>query len=437
MREAIASAADALMGPRLEEAVHGLLKEHFQVGGLQVEYPDGYSVDYGDRQPELRARINDPKVFSRLFVDPTLAVCEGYINGQVDFEDSEDPTNPPDLAILARFLYDNGYEDFDRRYGRYLDWVRMRLPDRELTHYEMGNRYYEIALGESMMYSCAFFDEQPEAMGLQEAQARKNQLIIAKLRPEPGMRFLEVGSGWASTAIAIAQAVEGAEVVGINPSHAQVEYSRERIRSLGLEDRITIIEKGYEEYAAEAAARGEEPFDRVYSIGMMEHVGRGNYGKFLAVLDGLLVPGGVVLNHFIAQQRSKPSSAFLKKWVFQSANLPTVAEYLEAAAHAGFRDPDVESLRPHYALTLGGQDSWRQRVRDHIEELVRLFEAGQIRHPLMHSPEQFRRYNEIYFGMSMGGFAYGQLDLAQVVHTKGIDPTRPMTRAHLQLPNIE
>ncbi|MDA0180582.1 cyclopropane-fatty-acyl-phospholipid synthase family protein [Solirubrobacter phytolaccae] len=211
-------------------------------------------------------------------------------------------------------------------------------------HYDVSNRFYELVLGPSMVYSCAYFAYPGES--LEAAQARKLDRICRKLRLAPGERLLDIGCGWGSLLIHAAREY-GVHGVGVTLSEAQAALARERVAKAGLSDRIEIRVQDYREIT-------DGPFDKVSSVGMYEHVGRGELEHYTAAVHELLAPGGLFLNHGIARLHSDPPAAdtFIYRYVFPDGELSPVTDVMTAMEGSGFEVRDVESLREHYPLTL-------------------------------------------------------------------------------------
>ncbi|WP_052852461.1 SAM-dependent methyltransferase [Streptomyces avicenniae] len=238
-------------------------------------------------------------------------------------------------------------------------------------HYDVGNDFYELVLGPSMVYSCAVFGTQDTTLA--EAQAAKLDLICRKLALREGQRLLDVGCGWGSMAIHAAREY-GVTVVGITLSAEQAAYARERVVKEGLEDRVEIRVQDYRETA-------DGPFDAISSIGMAEHVGAARYQEYATRLYGLLREGGRLLNHQIARRPWKDESAyridpFIDAYVFPDGELAPVGRTVGLLERAGFEVRDLESLREHYALTLR---EWVRNLEAGWGEAVRLSSAGRAR----------------------------------------------------------
>ncbi|WP_180685401.1 SAM-dependent methyltransferase [Streptomyces gossypiisoli] len=238
-------------------------------------------------------------------------------------------------------------------------------------HYDVGNDFYEIVLGPSMVYSCAYWPT-PDST-LETAQRDKLELICGKLALTPGQRLLDVGCGWGSMAIHAARE-HGASVVGITLSQEQAAYARKRVADEGLTDRVEIRVQDYRDVR-------DGPYDAISSIGMAEHVGAEQYLQYAQDLYALLAPGGRLLNHQIARRPQRDESAynvdeFIDSYVFPDGELQPIGITVTQLERAGFEVRDVESIREHYALTLR---RWVANLEADWARAVKLTSPGRAR----------------------------------------------------------
>ena len=259
-------------------------------------------------------------------------------------------------------------------------------------HYDVSNRFYRLVLGPTMVYSCAYFASPDES--LDAAQERKLDVVCRKLNLQPGERLLDVGCGWGSLVIHAATHY-GVRAVGVTISPAQAELARARVREVGLEDDIEIRLADYRD-------TDDGPYDKIASVGMVEHVGTGQLPAYFAHLKRLLKPDGVLLNHGIVRPREQERNpkSFAWRFVFPDGELQTLSRVLAELERAGFEPRDTESLREHYALTLR---AWYANQCASQEEATR--EAGAER-------ERIWRLHNI--GAALG-FERGDLSVHQVV----------------------
>ncbi|MFF3504110.1 class I SAM-dependent methyltransferase [Streptomyces sp. NPDC003247] len=238
-------------------------------------------------------------------------------------------------------------------------------------HYDVGNDFYELVLGPSMVYSCAYW-ESPDST-LEAAQRDKLELVCRKLALAPGQRLLDVGCGWGSMAVHAARE-HGVHVVGITLSQEQATYARKRVADAGLTDRVEIRVQDYRDVT-------DGPYDAISSIGMAEHVGAERYLEYANALYALLRPGGRLLNHQIARRPQRDESdyhvdEFIDAYVFPDGELAPVGTTVTQLERAGFEVRDVESIREHYALTLR---RWVDRLEADRARAARLTSPGRAR----------------------------------------------------------
>ncbi|CAL9571431.1 putative fatty acid methyltransferase [Streptomyces sp. enrichment culture] len=238
-------------------------------------------------------------------------------------------------------------------------------------HYDVGNDFYEIVLGPSMVYSCAYWPT-PDST-LEQAQHDKLELVCRKLGLRPGLRLLDVGCGWGSMAIHAARE-HGVSVVGVTLSQEQAAYARKRVADDGLTDKVEIRVQDYRDVS-------DGPYDAVSSIGMAEHVGAERYLEYADDLYTLLKPGGRLLNHQIARRPQRDEStysvdAFIDSYVFPDGELQPIGSTVAQLERAGFEVRDVEAIREHYALTLR---QWVSRLEADWQRAVQLAGPGRAR----------------------------------------------------------
>jgi len=238
-------------------------------------------------------------------------------------------------------------------------------------HYDVGNAFYALFLGPSMVYSCAVWPE-PDTT-LEQAQYAKLELVCRKLRLREGQRLLDVGCGWGSM-VRHAAEHHGVRATGITLSVEQAAYARKRIAEAGLTDRVDIRVQDYRDVE-------DGPYDAISSIGMAEHVGNERYLEYAGTLYSLLRPGGRLLNHQIARRPLIDEEAyrideFIDRYVFPDGELAPVGATIARLEQAGFEARDMEALREHYALTLR---AWVTNLEKHWDEAAAATSAGRAR----------------------------------------------------------
>jgi cyclopropane-fatty-acyl-phospholipid synthase len=289
-----------------------------------------------------------------------------------------EPPPPPEEVRVMRY---------GRRHSRRRDAAAVS------HHYDVGNDFYRLVLGPSMVYSCAVWDD--GNVGLEAAQEAKLDLVCRKLALQPGMRLLDVGCGWGSLALHAAQRY-GVQVVGITLSQEQAALARKRVAEAGLTEKVDIRIQDYR-------LVDDGPFDAISSVGMAEHVGRGKLPGYAQNLAALLRPGGRLLNHAISWDAGKTTwedDSFIARYVFPDGELVSIGDMLNALTTADLEVLDVEALRQHYALTLR---AWVRNLEDHWDEAVALTSEGRA------------RVWRLYMSASALGFEEGKMGLNQVL----------------------
>ena len=280
-------------------------------------------------------------------------------------------------------------------------------------HYDVSNNFYRLLLGPSMTYSCAYF-ETPQTT-LEEAQERKHELICRKLRLVPGERLLDIGCGWGSLLLHAASR-HAARCVGVTLSESQAQLARKRVREQGLSDLVEIRIADYREIS-------DGPFDKIASVGMYEHVGLAELGRYAQAVAALLRPGGLFLNHGIARLASEQSGpdTFINRYIFPDGELHPVTAIQRAMQRAGLEVRDVESLREHYPLTLR---RWHANLGDNRARAVEL--VGEER----------ERAWRLYLLASAHGFEDADITVYQVLGARlGSDHRLPLDRVELIAPD--
>ncbi len=423
---AAAQGASVQIGTQLLEQVLGAYRRN----DFQVRLWDG-STWGRDEQPRFTLVVNHPVALRAMLVEPSeLSLGEAYIRGELDIEGDLDGA-----FDLADHLIREKYTVHD--HSKLTDLLRLFLASQQTAnevrpakltgaphsrdrdwraisyHYDYPAEFYALWLDAAMVYSCAYFANPEE--DLDSAQERKLDHICRKLRLRRDERLLDIGCGWGGL-IMHAAAHYGVLAVGITISVPQAELARERIRQSSLNDRCRVEVCDYRD------VESDRHYDKIASIGMFEHVGEALLPEYFRDAWELLQPGGLFLNHGIAYsatyQRHGPS--FIDNYVFPNGELVPISTTLRAAEMSGFEVRDVESMREHYALTLG---RWVRRLEAHSDEARRI------------TDEATYRLWRIYMSGSAHAFKTGRLNVYQVLMSKcpGGSSGLPLTREHLCL----
>lgn len=379
----------------------------FRNGSLTLEAPGGVNWSLGLGPPHARIRLRSRTVLRRILLDPALQFGETYMDGDwqpagcrlvdvleaaVTMIDSQAQSPLGRLAAIARSQL--GELNSSWRAGR-----------NARRHYDLDPALYGAFLDQDLHYSCAYFRER--SMDLEAAQQAKCALIAAKLDLRSGARVLDVGCGWGSLALYLAER-HGARVTGITLSPEQFGVAQRRAAERGLDGRVEFRLEDYRDVVGR--------YDAVVSVGMFEHVGRPQYARYFARLRELLAPGGTALLHTIGRHGPPGvTNAWIRRYIFPGGYIPATSEVLEPMQASGLRLTDLEVWRQHYALTLA---EWNRRF-----QLRRAEFASRL-------GERFCRMWEFYLQGSEASFHQGSLVVFQLQLAREVDRL-PITRDYL------
>ena len=355
----------------------------------------------GEGEPTFTVRFNRQIPLKELMTSTSLALGEGYMNGDLEIEGDLYHALDHFMGQMGKFSTNESV----------LKKVMFTSTDKKnqrkevQSHYDIGNDFYKLWLDETMSYSCGYFLHEDDS--LYQAQVNKVDYILKKLYLKEGMTLLDVGCGWGFLLIEAAKKYK-IHGVGITLSEEQCREFQSRIREEGLEDCLRVELMDYRDMVKCGVT-----FDRVVSVGMVEHVGRDNYQLFTDSISKVLKPGGLFLLHFISGLKEHPGDPWVKKYIFPGGTVPSLREMISCAAEADFHTLDVEDLRLHYNKTLL---CWEKNFRGHKEEVRNKFD------------DKFVRMWELYLCSCAATFHNGIIDLHQLLLSKGINNDLPMVR---------
>ena len=346
-----------------------LLKKLIQTGQLSVEWPDGHTSHHGKPEPgraPVAIAFKSYAAARRVALNPMLAAGEEYMNGNIRIAD-DDILQLLDLVShnmrwewgnKARMLMSNGQ--------RWLNGLMqfnndVRSKKNVAHHYDLSGRLYDLFLDADRQYSCAYFTERDTS--LEQAQTDKKAHIAAKLLLKPGQRVLDIGCGWGGMALYLNR-VADVDVLGITLSEEQLAVAQRRAREAGVADRVKFQLIDYR------ALGGQ--FDRIVSVGMFEHVGRPNYGRYFQTVRDRLTDDGVALIHTIGRADGPGvTDPWTRKYIFPGGYSPALSEMMPHIERNWLWTTDVEVLRLHYAYTL---EHWYARARAARDRIVALYD---------------------------------------------------------------
>jgi len=361
----------------------------------------GSEYQIGKGMPAFKVKFNKVPEVPKLLNSTSIALGEAYMNGEIEVEGDLYPA-------LCTFLGQMGKFSTDSKYLKKLLFTSCSKKNQKKEvshHYDIGNDFYQLWLDKSLSYSCGYFRSEHDT--LYDAQCNKVDRILDKLYLKEGMSLCDIGCGWGFLLIRAAKRYK-IHGVGITLSKEQKLYFEKEIQKEHLEHYLEVRLADYRDLP-----ELDEKFDRVVSVGMLEHVGRENYKCYLECVKQILKPGGLFLLHFISALLEHPGDAWIKKYIFPGGVVPSLREILSLASDLNFYTLDVESLRRHYSQTLL---CWNQNFQRNREEIVKMFD------------ETFARMWELYLCSCAATFKSGVIDLHQLLLTNGINNNLPMNR---------
>lgn len=379
-------------------------------GTLTLRLPDGTIRRFGQGAPEIGITIRDWRTLRRIAFNPDLAVGETWMDGTLTVE-HEDIYGFLDLCMSnADTSVGYGLQRMQQRLRQLMRHLLMHNPigkaQRNVAHhYDLSDDLYDLFLDPERQYSCAYYASPEDS--LEEAQARKMRHIAAKLRLVPGQKLLDIGSGWGGLGLFLARQ-GGVDVTGVTLSVEQQAYAKARAAREGLSEQARFVLRDYR----------EEPdcYDRIVSVGMLEHVGARHYDEYFTKVAVLLKKDGVAMIHTIGRV-SGPSAPnpWFRKYIFPGGYIPSLSEIAPAIEKSGLVISDLEVLRLHYAETL---KAWRARFMTRRDEVAALYD------------KRFCRMWEFYLAACEAGFRHNGLVVFQLQLAHNADAV-PLTRDYL------
>jgi cyclopropane-fatty-acyl-phospholipid synthase len=400
-----------------------LSKIEAQLAGLAVPItlalPDGRQV--AAPQSRVTLAFSEWRGLAKLAARQIGAVSEDYVEGRVALEGSMRDL----IAVAVGLLPGNPVETDTGWWKKLVHQAKSRgahTLNKDVSqiefHYDVSDDFYALWLDPQRVYSCAYFHTPDQTLA--QAQEAKLDHICRKLMLQPGERFLDIGSGWGGLLLWAAEHY-GVDATGITLSKNQHAYVQGLIDAKGLGDRVRVELRDYR------TLTGEQPFDKISSVGMFEHVGSANMPAYFGKVFELLRPGGLVLNHGITSaqpnyvQLGAGMGDFIEKYIFPGGELLHVTHVLREMAVAGLEMVDTENLRPHYARTLW---AWSDALEAQLPEaLIALknhhSDGDQILTPgQLGRAERILRAYRLYLAGSAMSFEQGWISLHQMLATR-------------------
>ena len=373
----------------------------YKEGGIILIDSKGLKYICGNPRKEnpITVKLLKENLNWKLILDPELEFPEAYMRNEIIIEN----------ASLKEFLMDLvknlGRREFTSasyiskrifQLWRYISNFNLPGKSRKNVEYhydiggEKGEKLYDMFLDRKhRLYSCAYWKENTKT--LEDAQQNKIDHIVKKLDINQGQKILEVGCGWGGMALEIAKQ-KGCEVTGISLSKNQINYCKEKAKELGLDNQVNFELADYREIKGE--------YDRIYSVGMFEHVGKKFYKVFFESMNRLLKNDGIFLLHTIGVvDKPSPPNKFINKYIFPGGVCPSFSQIIQPIEKTGLIVSDTETLIRHYDKTL---ENWLERFLEKRQEVKDLFD------------EKFVKMWEFYLASCAAAFRYRDLAVFQL-----------------------
>jgi cyclopropane-fatty-acyl-phospholipid synthase len=406
----------------IREALHSLLPDRaafgiltmalgpaVQRGTLIMFDPWGERHIFGSGDaPRVSVRLTDPQTPTRLLAEPMLAAGEAYMDGSLILEEG----SLCDFLMIGVAVCD---EIAKKAKGTHAVVTPLRKSHYHnpiarsranvAHHYDLSEDLYRIFLDPDMQYSCAYFQDGDEDLDL--AQAKKKRHIASKLRLKPGARVLDIGSGWGGLALELAR-LHAVEVDGLTLSQEQLKVAATRATLENLDASVRFHLRDYREESG--------TYDRIVSVGMLEHVGALHFAEFFGVVSRLLAPDGIAVIHAIGRKDPPgENDAWIDRYIFPGGYCPSLSEVFAGVEPSGLWVTDMEVLTLHYAETLR---CWSERFQAQRDRAAKLYD------------ERFCRMWEFYLAACEAGFRAGPLMVFQIQLARSVTAV-PQTRDYM------
>lgn len=388
-----------------------MLSRIIKVGTLEIEDAAGkIHVHAGTASPFVRVKLHDPKLYELLYLQPEMAAGEAYMDGKMTIEkgtlkdfitlfglNQGAPLSPP-AGVIVSFLANKIKSSLK-------DNTLLRSRENVKHHYDISNELYGLFLDKGLNYSCAYFRTAGDS--LETAQENKLRHIASKMDLKAGQKILDIGCGWGSMSLYLAQHFN-VEVLGVTLSVEQLKLAEERVAALGLGHKVRFALRDYREV--------EGTFDRIVSVGMLEHVGAKFLPEYFHTVARLLNAGGVAMIHSICRSDGPGSPApWLNKYIFPGGYSPALSEAVAAVEKTGLWITDTEIWRLHYMHTIA---AWSERFAENRARAAELM------------GERFCRMWEFYLVTSEVSFLHFHHVNFQIQLSKSLQ-TLPLQRDYM------
>lgn len=381
------------------------LLKNISADSFTVTFWDGTTKKFGDGEPKFKITFNKPISKKSILEDASLAFGEAYMNGDIDFEGSVQEIIESIYRNKKSFLHNH------KLLNKLFKSVGTSIKDQKKDishHYDIGNDFYSLWLDKNLNYSCGYFKNEDDS--LDQAQENKVEYILKKLNLKAGQTLLDIGCGWGNLILKAAK-LYNVHALGITLSKEQYSSVQEKIKENHLEDLVEVEYLDYRELP-----KLNRKFDRIVSVGMLEHVGHANIPMYMDTVEKILKDHGVFLLHCITGLFESECNKWITRYIFPGGYIPSVREIVSSFPELDFHLVDAESLRLHYCKTL---EHWASNFETHLDEVKQNFD------------DKFIRMWRLYLNSCAASFHYGVVDIHQFIITKDLNNELPMTRNYL------
>lgn len=380
----------------------------------RIRFWDGEVVNYKEGDIKFEIIFNEPIHEADILSDPSLAFGEGYMTKKIEINGSIEDVVASIYNNKESFLGSSG------KYAHILNKISNNIKKSKENveyHYDIGNDFYKLWLDESMTYSCAYFKTPEDS--LYQAQENKVNHILKKLALKEGDTLLDIGCGWGELILNAAKKYK-VKAMGVTLSKEQFARVNERIKEEGLSDLVEVQLIDYRQIK-------DRKFDRVVSVGMIEHVGKENLNEYFAKVNDLLTKGGLSLLHCITSQENRKeedkeggTNSWINKYIFPGGYVPSVVELVSHIVSQNLCLIDIEDFRRHYGKTL---ENWIENFENALPEISKT------------KDETFIRMWRLYLNACAASFNCGNIYIHQFLFTKGVNNDLPWTREYIYKDN--
>ena len=369
---------------------------------FELKLWDGSSEVYGQGEVKFKIIFNKPISKADIINDPSITLGEAYMTKKIDIEGS--------VQEVIESLYNNK-ESFLCNSDKYASLLKMATNNIKNSkeniefHYDIGNDFYKLWLDDTMTYSCGYFKSKNDSLTV--AQKNKVEHILKKLDLKEGETLLDIGCGWGELIISAAKQYK-VKAMGITLSSEQLAKVNERIKNEGLSDLVEVKLVDYRELK-------NRKFDKIVSVGMLEHVGQDHLSEYFRAIDNLLNDNGVSLLHCITGIVGG-NNTWIDKYIFPGGYIPAISELINCMSERNFDVIDVENLRLHYGRTL---EHWAENFENALTEISKT------------KDETFIRMWRLYLNACAASFNCGNINIHQFLFNKGVNNDLQWTRDYM------